>query len=347
MKIRVKPDELIAVTRQLATLVNAGLPLAQCLAIVAEQAENPILRQVFSGVREDIRSGETLAGALRRYPSVFNDLYVNMVAAGEAGGILHLILDRLATFLEKSGALSRRVRGAMAYPMVMLMVACSATGIMLWKVVPVFAGIFSDAGMALPAPTRAVLALSGFIKQQWFWIIAGAGLVIAAAFRFRNTERGQLTTDRLLLRLPLIGNLARKTAISRFARTLGALINSGVSILDSLEITARAAGNRIVCAAVLESRRSIASGSTIADPLRASGVFPAMVTQMIHVGEQTGEIEVMLSRIADFYDDEIDVSVTSLTTVLEPLMIVVMGALIGGMVIAMYLPMFDLMQTMG
>lgn len=336
---------MIVFTRQFATLVDAGLPLIQSLTILAEQSENPRFRGVITDVREDVRAGRTLAEALRAHPEIFDDLYVNMVAAGEAGGILHAILARLATFLEKSGALARRVRGAMAYPAVVLAVVFGATGILLWKVVPIFATIFADAGMTLPTPTLALLAVSDFLRRRILPLALTAAIVTAATAHYRRTVVGRLATDRLVLRLPVIGGLARKSAVSRFTRTLGALISSGVPILDGLEITARTAGNRVVHDAVMGSRQSIAAGDTIAAPLRASGVFPSMVTQMIHVGEQTGGLEEMLAKIADFYDDEVDATVASLTSILEPVMIVVMGVVIGGMVVAMYLPMFDLIQT--
>jgi type IV pilus assembly protein PilC len=342
---RVSQKEVIVFTRQFATLVDAGVPLVQSLTVLADQSSNPELKRVVTEVREDVRAGATLAGALARHPSVFDELYVNMIAAGEAGGILHAILARLATFLEKSGALARRIRGAMAYPAVVLAVVCGATGILLWKVVPIFADIFADAGMALPAPTLLVLGASEFLRRHLLLIVVGIMVAVGATVRFRRTEAGRQTTDRLLLRLPVAGDLARKAAVSRFTRTLGALVSSGVSILDGLEITARTAGNRVIHDAVMGSRRSIAGGTTIAEPLRESGVFPSMVTQMIHVGEETGGLETMLGKIADFYDDEVDAAVASLTSILEPVMIVVMGIVIGGMVVAMYLPMFDLIQT--
>lgn len=342
---RVSSKEVIVFTRQFATLVDAGVPLVQSLTVLADQSSNPELKRVVTEVREDVRAGATLAGALGRHPSVFDELYVNMVAAGEAGGILHAILARLATFLEKSGALARRIRGAMAYPAVVLAVVCGATGILLWKVVPIFADIFADAGMALPAPTLLVLGASEFLRRHLLVIIISIVVAGGATVRFRRTEAGRQATDRLLLRLPVAGDLARKAAVSRFTRTLGALVSSGVSILDGLEITARTAGNRVIHDAVMGSRRSIAGGTTIAEPLRESGVFPSMVTQMIHVGEETGGLETMLGKIADFYDDEVDAAVASLTSILEPVMIVVMGIVIGGMVVAMYLPMFDLIQT--
>ncbi len=341
----VRTREIVIFTRQFATMINSGLPLVQSLSILAEQTENPRFRVIITAVLNDIQSGQTLADAMRRHPRIFSDLYVNMVAAGETGGILDTILNRLAVFLEKNDALIRKIKGAMTYPAVMLVVVIGATTILLWKVVPVFAGIFTDAGMALPTPTRVVLALSEFLQSYILFLFLGA---IAAAFlvrQFYRTPGGQLAIDRLLLRIPVMGTLIRKSAVSRFTRTLGTLVSSGVSILDGLEITARTAGNRVVHDAVMKSRASIAGGATISEPLKASGVFPPMVVQMINVGEQTGGLDEMLSKIADFYDDEVDAAVSALTSILEPVMIVIMGVVIGGMVVAMYLPMFDLIQT--
>jgi type IV pilus assembly protein PilC len=341
----VKTREVVIFTRQFATMINSGLPLVQSLTILAEQTENPRFSQIITAVLNDIQAGQTLADSMRKHPKVFTDLYVNMVAAGEAGGILDTILNRLAVFLEKNDALVRKIKGAMTYPAVMLMVVIGATTILLWKVVPVFAGIFLDAGLALPTPTRVVLALSGFLQSYILYLVLGAVAGVFALRQYYQTSGGQLVIDRLLLHFPVLGSLIRKSAVSRFTRTLGTLVSSGVSILDGLEITARTAGNRVVHDAVMKSRASIAGGATIAEPLKASGVFPPMVVQMINVGEQTGGLDEMLSKIADFYDDEVDAAVSALTSVLEPIMIVVMGVVIGGMVVAMYLPMFDLIQT--
>ncbi|CAN5831510.1 type II secretion system F family protein [soil metagenome] len=341
----IKTREVVVFTRQFATMINSGLPLVQSLAILSEQSENKAFKTVIGQVQQDVESGQTLAEAMRRHPKVFTDLYTNMVAAGEAGGILDIILNRLAIFLEKNDALGRKIKGAMVYPAVMLLVVIGATTILLWKVVPVFATIFMDAGLALPAPTRIVLALSTFLQNYILLLVVA---IIAAVFALRayyRTSGGELVIDRFLLRSPVLGTLLRKSAVSRFTRTLGTLVSSGVSILEGLEITARTAGNRVIHDALMTSRASIAGGATISQPLKDSGVFPPMVVQMINVGEQTGGLDEMLSKIADFYDDEVDAAVTALTSILEPIMIVVMGVLIGGMVIAMYLPMFDLMNA--
>jgi type IV pilus assembly protein PilC len=341
----VKTREVVIFTRQFATMITSGLPLVQSLSILAEQTENARFRSIISTVLADIQAGQTLADAMKRHPKVFTDLYVNMIAAGEAGGILDTILLRLATFLEKNDALIRKIKGAMTYPAVMLMVVVGATTILLWKVVPVFASIFTDAGLALPLPTMVVLAASSFLQNYILYMIGGFIALLFLLQQYYQTSGGQLVIDRILLRIPVLGTLLRKSAVSRFTRTLGTLVSSGVSILDGLEITARTAGNRVVHDAVMQSRASIAGGATISEPLKQSGVFPPMVVQMINVGEQTGGLDEMLSKVADFYDDEVDAAVTALTSVLEPIMIVVMGIVIGGMVVAMYLPMFDLMKT--
>ncbi|HET8657261.1 MAG TPA: type II secretion system F family protein [Longimicrobiaceae bacterium] len=341
----VKTREVVIFTRQFATMITAGLPLVQSLSILAEQTENKNLQKIIGEVLHDIESGQTLADAMHKHPKIFSDLFVNMVAAGEAGGILDTILNRLAVFLEKNDALVRKIKGAMTYPAVMLFVVIIATTILLWKVVPVFAGIFSDAGLALPAPTRVVLAASNFLQHYIGYLFLGFIAFIIALRQYYKTQGGQLVIDRILLRLPVLGSLIRKSAVSRFTRTLGTLVSSGVSILDGLEITARTAGNRVVHDAVMASRHSIAGGATISEPLKTSGVFPPMVVQMINVGEQTGGLDEMLTKIADFYDDEVDAAVSALTSILEPIMIVVMGVVIGGMVVAMYMPMFDMMKT--
>jgi type IV pilus assembly protein PilC len=341
----VKTREVVIFTRQFATMINSGLPLVQSLTILSEQTENKVFSKIIAAVLNDIQSGMTLADAMRKHPKIFTELYTNMVAAGEAGGILDTILLRLAVFLEKNDALVRKIKGAMTYPLVMLSVVVLATTILLWKVVPVFATIFQEAGLELPAPTRVVLAASSFLQSYIFYIIIMMAVGAWGLAQYYKTESGQLVIDRTLLRLPILGDMMRKSAVSRFTRTLGTLISSGVSILEGLQITAKTSGNRVIHDAVMASRASIAGGATIAEPLKASGVFPPMVVQMINVGEQTGGLDDMLSKIADFYDDEVDAAVSALTSVLEPIMIVVMGVVIGGMVVAMYMPMFDMIQT--
>ncbi|HEX8363385.1 MAG TPA: type II secretion system F family protein [Longimicrobium sp.] len=341
----IKTREVVIFTRQFATMINSGLPLVQSLTILAEQTENKVFAKIITEVLNDIQSGNTLADSMRKHPKVFTELYVNMVAAGEAGGILDTILLRLAVFLEKNDALVRKIKSAMTYPAVMLFVVIACTTILLWKVVPVFAGIFIDAGLELPLPTRAVLAASAFLQSYLWLMILGLIAAVFAIRQYYKTDGGQLLIDRMLLNMPVLGSMLRKSAVSRFTRTLGTLVSSGVSILEGLQITARTAGNRVIHDAVMASRASIAGGATISEPLKASGVFPPMVVQMINVGEQTGGLDEMLSKIADFYDDEVDAAVGALTSILEPIMIVVMGVVIGGIVVAMYLPMFDMINA--
>ncbi len=341
----VKTRDIVIFTRQFATMINSGLPLVQSLDILAEQTENKSLRKIIQDVLYDVESGHTLADALSRHPRVFTDLFVNMVAAGEAGGILDTILLRLATFLEKNDALVRKIKGAMIYPAVILTVAASAVTILLIFVIPTFQEMFSSVGVPLPLPTRIVIGLSAFLTGYW-WAVLGGVMVTAFAIRqFYRTEGGRLTVDRMLLAMPLIGDLQRKAAVARFTRTLGTLVSSGVSILEGLEITAKTAGNRVIHDAVMGSRASIAGGETIAGPLKESGVFPPMVVQMINVGEQTGGLDEMLEKIADFYDEEVDAAVAAMLSAMEPIMIVFLGVIVGGMIVAMYLPIFDMINT--
>jgi type IV pilus assembly protein PilC len=339
--------DIVIFTRQFATMINSGLPLVQSLDILAKQSENKALRKVIEKVLYDVESGNTLADAMRTHNKVFTDLYVNMVAAGEAGGILDTILIRLATFLEKADALKRKIKGAMIYPSVILAVAIGAVAVLLIFVIPTFQEMFASVGVPLPGPTQFVIMLSELLQSQWHVML---GVIIATVIlvqRWYKTSTGQLVLDRLLLNLPVFGNLQRKAAIARFTRTLGTLVSSGVSILDGLEITARTAGNRVLHDAIMESRASIAGGETISEPLKKSGVFPPMVTSMINVGEQTGGLDEMLTKIADFYDEEVDAAVEALLSAMEPIMIVFLGVVVGGMIVAMYLPIFDMMNAVG
>lgn len=339
--------EIVIFTRQFATMINAGLPLVQSLDILAEQTDNPGLSRAIRAILFDVESGTTLAEAMRQHPKVFTSLYVNMVAAGEAGGILDIILLRLATFLEKNDALARKIKGAMVYPGVILTVAVLAVTILLYFVIPTFQQMFSSVGVPLPLPTRIVIGLSDILQGYW-WAMAGAVALFAVIVRaFYKTDAGELALDRLLLNLPVLGDLLRKAAVARFTRTLGTLVASGVSILDGLEITAKTAGNRVIHDAVMQSRTSIAGGATISGPLKDSSVFPAMVVQMIHVGEQTGGLDEMLTKIADFYDEEVDAAVETLLAAMEPIMIVFLGTVVGGMIVAMYLPIFDMISVIG
>jgi type IV pilus assembly protein PilC len=341
----IKLRDIVIFTRQFSTMINSGLPLVQSLDILSRQSENPALSATTRDVVFDVESGHTLADALGKHPKAFNELYVNMVAAGEAGGILDVILNRLAFFMEKNDALIRKVKGAMIYPAVIFSVAGIAITTLLLFVIPVFESMFASAGLALPLPTRVVIGASRFLKAYW-WAIIAVGFGASVAFkRYYASPNGRLAIDRLLLKMPILGDVLRKSAVSRFTRTLGTLISSGVSILEGLEITAKTAGNRVVQDAIMASRASIAGGDTIAAPLEKSKVFPPMVISMISVGEQTGGLDEMLSKIADFYDDEVDAAVSGLLAALEPLMIVFLGIIVGGMVVAMYLPIFDMINA--
>ena len=342
---KISMRDVVIFTRQFSTMINAGLPLVQALDILAKQSENKALKDVTRAVVFDVESGHTVADALRKHPKAFSDLYVNMVAAGEAGGILDTILMRLATFMEKNDALVRKVKGAMIYPGVIMSVAAIAIVVLLVFVIPVFEKMFASVGMALPLPTRVVIGMSRFLQDYWWAVIAGLVVLVYSVKKYYSTPEGKLAIDRTLLRMPVLGDVLRKSAVSRFTRTLGTLIGSGVSILDGLEITAKTAGNRVIQDAIMESRASIAGGETISAPLQKSQVFPPMVISMIAVGEQTGGLDEMLSKIADFYDEEVDAAVSALLSMMEPIMIVFLGVVVGGMVVAMYLPIFDMINA--
>jgi type IV pilus assembly protein PilC len=337
--------DIVIFTRQFSTMINSGLPLVQALDILSKQSENPVLQAVTRQVVFDVESGHTVADALAKHPNAFTELYVNMVAAGEAGGILDTILMRLATFMEKNDALVRKVKGAMIYPGVIMGVAGAAITVLLLFVIPTFESMFASVGLALPLPTRIVIGLSNFLQNFWWAVGIGLFLAFQSLKKYYATPNGQLAIDKLLLKAPVLGDVLRKSAVSRFTRTLGTLISSGVSILDGLEITAKTAGNRVVSDAILASRTSIAGGDTISAPLAKSQVFPPMVISMIAVGEQTGGLDEMLSKIADFYDEEVDAAVGGLLALLEPMMIVFLGVVVGGMVVAMYLPIFDMINA--
>ena len=342
---RVSVKDLGVFTRQFATMINAGLPMVQCLDILGRQTEKEFFRTSILQVTSDVEGGATLGESLARHSKIFSRLYVNMVEAGEAGGILDVILGRLAVYLEKADALQRKIKGAMTYPTVVCVVALGATVFMLMFIIPTFAKMFSDFGGELPLPTKIVMGLSDFLRGYWYLLAAGGAALAFSVNRYYKTSGGKLTIDRMLLRIPVLGMVIRKGAVARFTRTLGTLISSGVPILNGLEITARTSGNRVVEQAVMATRDSISQGNTISEPLKASGVFPPMVTQMISVGEQTGALDEMLDKIANFYDDEVDSAVDALTSVIEPAMIVVMGVIVGGMLVAMYLPMFKLISV--
>lgn len=339
---KVSAKELAVFTRQFSVMIDAGLPLVQCLEILATQQENKAFAKALTGVRASVESGSTLANSLRQYPKIFDDLYSNMVEAGETGGILDTILQRLSAYIEKAVKLKRAVQSAMIYPVAVIVIAGGVVFLLLWKVVPIFTTLFASMEVSLPLPTRIVVGLSKAIGNFALPLIV---LLVAAFFAVRyyySTPSGRMMIDSLILKLPLLGSLMRRIAVARFTRTLGTLITSGVPMLEALSITATTSGNAVVEKAILEVRKAIEAGRTIVDPLRETGVFPNMVVQMIGVGEQTGALDAMLQKIADFYEDEVDAAVGDLLTAMEPMIILVLGVVVGGVVISMYLPLFTL-----
>jgi type IV pilus assembly protein PilC len=337
---RVKDKDLAIYTRQFSTMVDAGLPIAQCLSILAEQSESPALRTVTSQIARDVEGGATLGDSFRRFPRTFDDLFVNMIQVGESGGVLDVVLQRLSGYIEKAAALKRKVKSAMVYPLTIVVVAVMVIIFMMTFVIPTFASMFKNMGAELPLPTRIVLWFSEFTRSYILLIIAGIAGFVFALRKYYATDNGSMVIDAIMLKVPVIGMLVRKVAVARFTRTLGTLISSGVPILEALRITARSAGNRVVERSVLQARAAVTAGRTLTEPLKASPVFPPMVVHMISVGENTGALDQMLSKIADFYDDEVDTAVSALTSLLEPLMIVFLGVIVGGLVVAMYLPIF-------
>jgi type IV pilus assembly protein PilC len=342
------PPQLIAIfTRQFSVMIDAGLPLVQCLEILGSQQENKAFKRALITIRQDVESGSSLADSMRKHPKIFNDLFTNMVAAGEAGGILDTILQRLAQYIEKSVKLNSQVKSAMIYPTAVISIAVIVVAVILWKVIPVFASLFKGLGAELPMPTRIVIAMSNAIADYW-WLMGG--IIFAVVFsirRYRATPKGRRVTDAIMLKAPIVGMLLRKIAVARFCRTLSTLTSSGVPILDGLMITAKTSGNAIVEDAIMATRKSVEEGKTISEPLGDTDVFPSMVVQMIAVGEQTGALDTMLSKIADFYEDEVDTAVAGLMKLLEPVLIAFLGVAIGGIVIAMYMPMFTLIGQIG
>ncbi|HTC65347.1 MAG TPA: type II secretion system F family protein [Candidatus Saccharimonadales bacterium] len=339
----VDSKELAVFTRQFSVMIDAGLPLVQCLEILAGQQENKVFQNVLTGTRSAVESGSTLSAAMRQYEKVFDALYVNLVEAGETGGILDTILQRLSIYIEKNVKLKRAVKSALVYPIAVLSVAAGVIILLLWKVVPIFATLFLGLGVDLPLPTRIVIALSNFVGSIFGFLIlvAFAGAIIGLKVWYK-TPVGRMSIDSVLLKLPILGLLLRKIAVARFTRTLGTLISSGVPILEGLEITARTAGNAVIERSLMEVRKALEGGRNLADPLKDTNVFPGMVTQMIGVGEQTGAMDAMLQKVADFYEDEVDAAVKDLLAALEPMMIVILGLVVGGIVISMYLPLFSL-----
>jgi len=339
---KVKQKDLAVVTRQLCFMIDAGLPLNQAIEIIGAQVENKVLQRTLFEVRQSIEGGSNFSDALAEHPHIFNELYTNMVAAGESGGILDTILERLATYIEKAVKLKRAVKSALIYPLSVIIIAVAVVLVILWQVIPTFAKLFTGLGRALPAPTQLTIDISNFVSNYILFIVGGIVAIVFLIRWYYSTPGGKLTIDRLMLRFPVIGIVLRKIAIARFCRTLGTLISSGVPILDGLEITAKTAGNKVVENAVLEARDSVESGKTLAEPLRDSEVFTPMVVQMVNVGEQTGELDAMVNKVADFYEAEVDAAVQDLLSLMEPLIIIFLGVTIGWIVVSMYMPIFAL-----
>ncbi len=342
----IKPKDVAIFTRQFSVMIDAGLPLVQCLEILGTQNDNPNFQKVLLHVRQDVEGGSSLADAMKKHPKVFDDLFTNMIAAGEAGGILDTILKRLATYIEKSVKLKSQVKSALVYPAAVISIAVLVVGVILWKVIPTFAALFAGLGAQLPLPTRIVIMLSNWLVRLMLPLVIAAGVGAFFLKRYYETYNGRRVIDRITLRMPVIGMILRKIAVARFCRTLSTLISSGVPILDGLEITARTSGNAIVEDAIMETRKSVEGGQSLAAPLKQTDVFPPMVVQMISVGEQTGALDTMLSKIADFYEDEVDTAVANLMTLMEPILILFLGTVVGGIVVSMYLPIFDLINQL-
>jgi len=343
---KVAAKNLAVFTRQFSVMIDAGLPLVQCLDILGNQEEDKNFAAVILQTRTDVESGASLADAMRKHPKTFDPLFTNMIAAGEAGGILDTILKRLATYIEKAVKLAGQVKSAMIYPVAVIVIASAVVGVILWKVIPTFAALFSGLGAELPLPTRIVIAMSNNLVQFFPFLLVGGGLAVYGFRQYYGTDSGRHVVDSGMLKAPVFGNIMRKIAVARFCRTLSTLISSGVPILDGLEITAKTSGNAIVEDAIMVTRKSIERGETISAPLKETNVFPPMVTQMISVGESTGALDTMLAKIAEFYEEEVDTAVAGLLTLLEPIMIAILGVVVGGIVIAMYLPIFDLISKL-
>lgn len=340
----VKLDDLVVFSRQLATMVESGITLVQALSILSEQAENKILSDITLGIKDDIESGSTLYDAIGKYPKVFSNLYVNMVKAGETSGLLDEILDRLASYLEKSSALQRKVKSALVYPIVVISMAFIITIVLLIKVVPTFKGIFATLGGTLPLPTQVLIGISDIMRRYFFFVVIGFFILGFLFNKYINTKRGRYQFDARILRVPVFGPLFRKVVVAKFSRTLATLVKSGVPILNALEIVGRTCGNVVVEETVNNTRNSIREGEPIAEPLAKGGVFPPMVVRMISVGEQTGQLEKMLNKIADFYDEQVDAAVSGLTSMIEPLVIGLLGIIIGGIVLALFMPIFKITE---
>jgi type IV pilus assembly protein PilC len=344
---KVKEKEVVVFSRIFSTMINAGLPLIQCLELLAQQEQNKAFKKIITTIKEDIEGGSTLCDALKKHPKVFDDLFVNLVAAGESGGILDVILNRLSSYMEKAAKLKSKVKGAMTYPASVLVISVAVVSLLLLKVIPVFQKMFEGMGGELPGPTQFLVNASQFMQDYFMFMIGG---VVAVGYSFKKyyqTEKGTLVIDALILKSPVFGPLLKKVAVSKFTRTLSTMMTSGVPILEGLNIVSRTAGNKIIENAIQKTRQSISEGRTIAEPLAETNIFPSMVVQMIAVGEATGALDAMLAKIADFYDDEVDAAVDAMTALLEPFMMVFLGGVVGGMIIAMYLPIFKMASVVG
>jgi type IV pilus assembly protein PilC len=347
LKQKVKEKEVVIFARIFATMINAGLPLIQCLELLAQQEQNKTFAQIITAVKEDIEGGSTLSDALRKYPNIFDNLFVNLVAAGESGGILDVVLQRLSNYMEKAMKLKSKVKGAMTYPASVLVISIAVVALLLVKVIPVFQKMFEGFGGELPAPTQFLISLSTYAQKYFLVALIAMAIAVYAFRRYYKTEKGTLLIDDLILRAPVFGPLLKKVAVARFTRTMSTMMTSGVPILEGLAIVSKTAGNKVVENALIRVRKSISEGKTIAEPLLETGIFPPMVVQMIAVGEATGALDAMLSKIADFYDDEVDAAVDAMTALLEPFMMVFLGGVVGGMIIAMYLPIFKMASVVG
>ena len=347
MSGRVKDKDIVIFVRQFSTMIDAGLPLVQCLEILQEQQSNANFKRVIRQIKKDVEEGATLSDAVKKHPKVFDSLFHNLVAAGEIGGILDIILNRLAAYIEKMGKLKKKIKGALTYPIIVVSIAVIVVAVILIWVIPVFAGLFKDAGVKLPSMTLFVMNTSDFVKNYFHWIFVALIIMVFGLRRLHRMPRGRDIFDRLFLRMPVCGVLIRKIAVARFTRTLGTMMSSGVPILDGLDVVASTAGNTVVEKAIRDARVAISEGRPVAEPLAETGVFPPMVTQMIAVGEATGALDTMLGKIADFYDEEVDAAVGALTSMLEPLLIMFLGVTIGGLLVAMYLPIFQLADVVG
>jgi type IV pilus assembly protein PilC len=347
LKGKIKQKNVVVFCRIFSTMINAGLPLIQCLDLLAQQEQNKAFSTIIRSIKEDIEGGTSLTNALKKYPKIFDDLFVNLIAAGEAGGILDVILERLSSYMEKAMKLKSRVKGAMTYPVAVLVISMAVVALLLLKVIPVFQKMFEGMGGKLPGLTQALITASEFTQKYFLFIVVILVIIYIAFTRFYKTEKGRWIVDSLVLKAPIFGDLMKKVAVAKFSRTLSTMMSSGVPILEGLAIVSKTSGNVVVENALLKTRQSISEGRSIAEPLAETGIFPPMVVQMISVGEATGALDSMLSKIAAFYDDEIDVAVDSMTALLEPVMMVFLGGIVGGMIIAMYLPIFKLASVIG